>query len=142
MTDLKLFLSQNKIKRENKKYAATKSICDANGNPVEWEIRPLTSEEVERIRNDYTREVQVTGKPGQYRPKVDVNGMTRQMIVDSVVFPDLLSAELQDSYGVQTPQELLMEIMDNPGEYTDFSQFIQEINGFIPLDTKVEEAKN
>ena len=68
--------------------------------------------------------------------------MTRQMIVDSVVFPDLLSAELQDSYGVQTPQELLMEIMDNPGEYTDFSQFIQEINGFIPLDTKVEEAKN
>lgn len=142
MTDLKLFLSQNKIKRENKKYAATKSICDAEGNPVEWEIRPLTSEEVERIRNDYTREVQVTGKPGQYRPKVDVNGMTRQMIVDSVVFPDLLSAELQDSYGVQTPQELLMEIMDNPGEYTDFSQFIQEINGFIPLDTKVEEAKN
>lgn len=142
MTDLKLFLSQNKIKRENKKYAATKSICDTNGNPVEWEIRPLTSEEVERIRNDYTREVQVTGKPGQYRPKVDVNGMTRQMIVDSVVFPDLLSAELQDSYGVQTPQELLMEIMDNPGEYTDFSQFIQEINGFIPLDTKVEEAKN
>ena len=142
MSDLKLFLSQNKIKRENKKYAATKSICDAEGNPVEWEIRPLTSEEVERIRNDYTREVQVTGKPGQYRPKVDVNGMTRQMIVDSVVFPDLLSAELQDSYGVQTPQELLMEIMGNPGEYTDFSQFIQEINGFIPLDTKVEEAKN
>lgn len=142
MSDLKLFLSQNKIKRENKKYAATRSICDAGGNPVEWEIRPLTSEEVERMRNDYTREVQVTGKPGQYRPKVDVNGLTKQMIVDSVVFPDLYNEELQDSYGVNTPQELLVKIVDNPGEYTDFTQFIQEINGFIPLDTKVEEAKN
>lgn len=142
MTDLELFLSKNKIKRENKKYAVTKSICDANGNPVEWEIRPLTSEEVERIRNDYTREVQVTGKPGQYRPKVDVNGMTKQMIVNSVVFPDLLNVELQDSYGVHTPEELLIKIVDNPGEYADFAQFIQEFNGFIPLDTKVEEAKN
>lgn len=142
MEDLSLFLKENKIKRENQKYAPTKSILDKNGVPVEWEFRPLSSEEVDEIRMDNTMEVQVTGKPGQYRQKSDTKKIIRQMIAASVVYPDLYDVELQDSYGVRTPEELVPAIVDTPGEYDDLSVFIQKMNGFMPLDNKVEQAKN
>ena len=38
------------------------------------------------------------------------------MVAASVVYPDLDNAELQDSYGVKRPEELLLEMVDDPGE--------------------------
>ena len=41
------------------------------------------------------------------------------------------------------PDDLLKEMVDNPGEYQDFATFIQEFNGFdTTFEDKVEEAKN
>ena len=65
------------------------------------------------------------------------------MIAASVVVPDLYDAELQDSYGVSTPEDLLVALVDDPGEYNDLAAFVQKFNGFdATLDDKVEEAKN
>ena len=50
MSELSLFLKGNKRQRENVKYAATKSLCDENGKPLEWTLRPLTTKETEDIR--------------------------------------------------------------------------------------------
>lgn len=61
----------------------------------------------------------------------------------SVVEPNLNSAELQDSYGVKTPEKLLQEMVDDPGEYNAFAMFIQEFNHMnTSLQDKVDEAKN
>lgn len=141
MGDLTLFLKQNKIERENQKYAATKSILDESGKPVEWEFRPLTTEEVENIRTDNTKRIPVVGKTGQYQQKVDSKNIIRQMICESCVYPDLRNAELLNSYGVKTPEEVVVLIIDNPGEYDDLAAYIQKMNGYM-LDEKVEEAKN
>lgn len=43
MSNLSRFLKENKKVKENTKYAATKSLTDEKGNPLEWEIRPLTT---------------------------------------------------------------------------------------------------
>lgn len=142
MSDLTVFLNENKIKRENKKYAPTKSFLDKEKKPIEWEFKPLTSSEVDNIRADNTIEVPVIGKPGQYRQKVDNKGVICQMIVESVVYPDLYDIELQNSYGVQKPDDLLLAMIDNPGEYDNLGLFVQNMNGYISLDEKVEEAKN
>ena len=65
------------------------------------------------------------------------------MIATSVVEPNLNNKDLQDSYGVMTPEELIKEMIDNPGEYNNFARFIQEYNGFDEtLNEKVEKAKN
>ena len=65
------------------------------------------------------------------------------MIVASVVEPNLNNKDLQDSYGVMTPEDLIKEMIDDPGEYNDFASFIQNFNSFTTtLDEKVEEAKN
>lgn len=143
MSNLSIFLKKNKKTRENTFYAATKSILDENGNPALWEIRPLTTEETERIRIDHTIDVPVPGKKGQYRQKVDGNAYVNALMVAAVVFPDLQNAELQDSYGVKTPEDLLKQMVDNPSEYADLSSYIQKVCGFdVDISDEVEEAKN
>ena len=43
---------------------------------------------------------------------------------------------------MKTPEDLLKEMIDDPGEYNELLLFIQNFNGFSTLDDKVEEAKN
>ena len=142
MSNLRLFLKQNKKVKENTKYAATKSLVDENGEPLLWEIRPIKTKEDEKLRDECTREVPIPGKPNMYRYKLDATEYMTKLAVASIVFPNLYDAELQDSYGVKTPEDLLKEMVDDPGEYNDLLLFIQNFNGFSALDEKVEEAKN
>ena len=143
MSSLSYFLKKNKKVKENKYYAATKSLCDDKGNPLEWEVKALTTRESEDIREACTVEVPIKGKPGMFRPKVDTNKYVARLIASCVVFPDLNDKELQDSYGVMTPEDLLKEMIDDPVEYNAFAEFVQNFNGMTEsLDEKVEEAKN
>lgn len=143
MSNLSRFLKQNKIEKENTTYAATKSLVDEKGNPLLWTIRPLTTTQNEEIRDNCMVEVPVTGKPNMFRPRLNTSKYIAKMICACVVEPNLYDAELQDSYGVKTPEDLLKEMVDDPGEYQDFAAFIQDFNGFnTTLDDKVEEAKN
>lgn len=140
--DFKKFMKANKVKRENVKYAPTASLLDEKKKPLEWEFKPLTTNEAEDVREACTIEVQVKGSPNMYRSKLLTKQYMAKMIVKSVVYPDLYNAELQDSYGVTTPEALVMEMVDNPNEYNKLVEFIQNLNGFESMTDKVEEAKN
>ena len=143
MSNLSLFLKKNKKVKENTTFAATKSLLDETGKPLEWQIKPLTTKENETIREACTIELPVKGKPNMFRPKLNTSDYLSKMMVASISEPNLYDADLQDSYGVKTPDDLLKEIIDDPGEYNDLAAFIQKFNGFnTTLDDKVEEAKN
>lgn len=142
MSKLSLFLKKNKKQRENVKYVATKSLCDENGNPLEWTIKPLTTAESEDIRESCTREIQVTGKPNVYRNKFDDRKYIAKLIASSVVEPNLYDKELQDSYGVMTPEELIVQMIDNPNEYNAFAEFITNNIENNNINEVIEEAKN
>jgi len=143
MSTMSSFMKKNKITRENAFYPATKSLCDENGEPLKWELKPLSTKEDERIRDSCTKEVPIPGKPNMYRHKVDATAYIAKLLAASVVYPDLFDAELQDSYGVKTPEDLLKEMVDDPGEYTEFTSYVQEFNGFnVSMQEQVEEAKN
>lgn len=143
MSKFSKFMKSNKIKKENGTYAPTKSLCDENGNPLQWEFRHISSRENETFRDDCTIEVPVTGKPNMFRPRVQSGKYIQKMIAASVVMPDLYDKELQDSYGVTTPEELLLAMVDDPGEYSELAAFVQRFQGFdTSFQDKVEEAKN
>jgi hypothetical protein len=135
-------MKANKIQKQNVMHPVTKSLTDENGEPLLWEIRPLTTKENEAIREACTIEVPVKGKPNMFRPKVDMNKYQTKMICAAVVCPDLNNTELQNSYGVMTPEELIKEMVDDPAEYTDLMVFVQNISGFKTLQEQVDEAKN
>lgn len=143
MSKFSRFMKANKIAKENEKHAVTKSLCDENGNPLEWEFKHITSKENELIREECMTEIPVKGKSNVYRPKMKTGLYIQKMIAASVVTPDLYDTELQDSYGVTTPEDLLMEMVDDPGEYSDLAAYVQNFQGFnTSFDDKVEEAKN
>ena len=136
-------MKANKIKKENTTFPATKSLLDEEGKPLEWTIKPLTTSENENIRESCMIDVPVTGKPNMFRPKLNTSKYIAKMVAASIVEPNLYDKELQDSYGVMTPEDLLKEMVDDPGEYNDLIAFVQEFNGFnTTLEDKVEEAKN
>ena len=143
MSKFSRFMKANKIAKPNEKYAPTTTLQDENGKPLKWEFKQITSKENEALRDSCTIEVPVKGKPNLYRPKVKTAEYFAKMIVASTVYPDLYDKELQDSYGVMTPEELLYAMVDNAGEYQDFTMWMQKFQGFTKnLDDKVDEAKN
>lgn len=143
MSDLSRFLKKNKTLKENVQYAVTKSLTDEKGQPLLWEIRPLTSKETNRITDECTFQEQVPGKPNVFRNKINSTKLLLKMMVASVVFPNLNDKDLQDSYGVMTPEDLITEMVDDPGEYNNFGKYLNELNGFNEgINEKVEEAKN
>ena len=142
MSNFARFMKANKTLKQNVMHPVTKSLTDENGEPLLWEIKPLTTKENEAIREKCTIDVPVKGKPNMYRPKVDMNKYQTMLMCAAVVSPDLNNAALQNSYGVMTPEDLLKEMVDDPAEYTDLMVFVQKISGFKTLQEDVDEAKN
>lgn len=143
MSKFSKFMKENKTVKENGFYSATKSLCDEKGKPLEWEFKHITSKENEEIREGCTIDVPVTGKTNMFRPKLKSSLYIQRMVAASVVVPDLYNAELQDSYGVKTPEDLLLAMVDDPGEYNDLAAFVQKFQGFnVSLEDEVNEAKN
>ena len=110
---------------------------------MEWVICPLSTKDNELIRDECIKNVPVRGKKGQYQKDLDTGKYLAKMICACVVEPNLNNQQLQDSYGVKTPEELIREMIDDPGEYDEFAQFIQNYNGFDEtLQDRKDEAKN
>lgn len=143
MSKFSRFMKQNKIKKENTTFAPTKFLLDENGEPIKFVIKPLTTKENEDIRESCTVDIPVTGKPNMFRPKLNTSKYFTKMLYSCIIEPNLFDKELQDSYGVMTPEDLIREMIDDPGEYQDFVTFIQNFNGFnVSLEDKVDDAKN
>ncbi len=143
MSQFERFLKKNKAIRENVSYAASKSLTDEDGKPLMWTIRPISTKENEQLRDECMEDIPVEGKPWSYRPKLSLRKYMAKLLAASVVEPNLYDKQLQDSYGVMTPEALIPEMIDNPAEYQAFVDFVQRFNGFdAPLEEKIEQAKN
>ncbi|MBD5089358.1 MAG: hypothetical protein HDT30_11220 [Clostridiales bacterium] len=143
MSNLSRFLKQNKITKENEKFAPTASLLGEDGKPLEWEFKHITSKQNEELRENCTIDVQIKGKPNMFRQKLKTSQYLAEMIVASTVVPNLYNKELQESYEVKTPVELLYALVDDPGEFTELEAWVQKFNGFDQtIEDKVEEAKN
>lgn len=107
MGEMELFFKCNKENRENREMPVCSTLKDENGNVVMWQIRHITTEENEDIRQECMEE-----KGGKYR--LNVNKYLSKITAMSVVYPNLYDADLQDSYGKKTPESLLKAIVDCP----------------------------
>jgi hypothetical protein len=143
MSKFSAFMKSNKKEKQNETFAPTTSLTGEDGAPLKFEFRHITSKENEALRDDCTIDVPVTGKPNLFRPKLNTSKYLNKMICAATVVPDLYDAELQDSYGVKTPEDLMFAMIDNAGEYSELCTWMQKFQGFNKtLDDKVEEAKN
>ncbi|QEH69914.1 phage tail assembly chaperone [Cellulosilyticum sp. WCF-2] len=142
MSGLSVFFAENVEKNKVVKYVASKRFKDEKGNPVEWQIGCVTSDEDEAIRKSCTRKVPIPGKKNAYMPETDFESYLGKLAVRCITYPNLNDVELQNSYGVMGADKLLKTML-KPGEYQDLLKKIQEVNGFDEtMEDMVEEAKN
>jgi hypothetical protein len=143
MGKLSVFLKQNKAQRENYRYAPSKAFKDEDGNPVEWEFKPITTKEHSLLMQDCMYDTPVKGKPNMVAPKLNNTKFMNRVIAAATVYPNLNDAELQDSYGVASAEELVPELLDDPAEYMELYKFINDSNGFnVSIQDKVDTVKN
>ncbi|WP_025853092.1 phage tail assembly chaperone [Paenibacillus ehimensis] len=140
MSDLSVFFAQNAETSTIEEVVISERFKDREGAPVPWRLRSMTEEENEAVRKAVTKRVK--GKGGSYTTEVDQNEYIAKLAVNSVVFPNLKDAELQQSYGVLGAESLLRKML-LPGEYANLLQKVQELNGFDKdMNELVDEVKN
>jgi len=138
---MKAFLKQHKKTKPNAFYAASENFLDDDGKPLQWEIKPLSAAENERIKEECTTIIENGFRKPQV--KIDTKRIQAKQVVASIAFPDLYNAELQDSYGVKEPEDLLFAMIDNAGDYQNLVMFVLTYSKLnVPLNEKVETAKN
>lgn len=141
MSGLAAFLAENALPAENVKCAASKRFLDEDGQPIEWEIRAITSTEDDVLRRASRKRVPVPGKRGQYTMETDSEMYLGKLAAACTVYPDLSDSTLQDSYHV-LGAEALLKTMLTAGEYIDYLDKVQEVCGFGDMRELVDEAKN
>lgn len=139
--NLQAFLVENAIKAENVKYVASKRFLNDKKEPMDWELKVLTSDENEALQNSCKKKEFVPGSR-QTSTSMDQDKYAVTLICECVVYPNLNSAQLQESYGV-VGAEALVKKMLTPGEYTDLYMAVTQANGFqVGMDEKIKQAKN
>ncbi len=136
--DLKIFLNEGKKAEETFEYVATKKFKDEKGNGVAWKFKKLSIDEYESLRDECTS-INFADKG---KTKFNNILFNKKFVCKSVVEPNLNSVELQDSYGVKKPEDLITKLFDNAGEYYSLLDYLLKVNGFKSFEEDVEEAKN
>nr|DAK42239.1 MAG TPA: tail assembly chaperone protein [Caudoviricetes sp.] len=138
--NLTAFLKNNVEIVNQVEYVASNRI-KAGDEPVAWKINVLQNKVIDKLRNRYTKMIK-DGKTGVTREKFDSQGFNDAMLLESIVFPNLDDMELQDSWGVNDPLELVKAML-TPGEYADLLNAVVEAQGFeVGMDEKVRAVKN
>ena len=139
---LSAFMRPNVEQIANAKYAASPRFKGEDGKPLEWEIRCISADEYARIRSDcFIQERVPGGKKNQMTQRLDIYAFQTRVAARCTVFPDLTNAELQDSWGVTKPEDLVGAMLIG-GEFDDYITEVFEVNGFKAEDELVDEAKN
>ena len=134
---LKSFFKENNIKIENVKYIASDRFKDENGEVIEWELKVLDNKKVDELRNRFSSRSYVNHKE---EFKFNSEDFMKVFVTEAIVFPNLTDKDLQDSYGVFSPYELLQEIL-TVGELTRLTEYINNLHDY-KAEKKVVEIKN
>lgn len=130
------FLRENAESRETyRDVVVSTRFRGSDGNPMPFRLRALSGEELQQIQDSA---VIRAGKTSAFRMAV----WYRNLLVASVETPNLNNAELQNSYGVMSPADLLNAMLTG-GEY---NKLVREAVSFQGLDEDyrelVDDAKN
>ena len=136
MGKLDLFLKSRRLADFTEKIPLSQSFADEEGNPLMWELKPVSAAEDEALRLSSVKR----GEKGSF--ELDTSLYAAKLAAETVVFPDLNDAKLQDSYGVMGSERLLKEML-KAGEYQRLLKEVRRINGFGEITGELaEEAKN
>lgn len=107
-----------------------------DGTPIEWVLHPISTKRVEEITKRNSR---TTLKNDKKETTVNEENLNAELLEEVVLFPRLNDAELQDSYGVTSVNELL-SVMLYPGETQVLTKALQDVMSGVKAND-IDELK-
>ena len=120
---------------------ASKRFKGANGEPIAWQITPISNDENKAIADRNRKKSFVPGTR-ETQVHLDQDQYANDLICACVTYPNLNSEEMQNSYNAVGAGELV-RLMLTPGEYSDLFQAVMQANNFeAGMDEKIKAVKN
>lgn len=132
------------------------SFKDGEGKVIDFEIRVLTQEEINRINNNYRKRSMATDKKNNplvangeviWKTEKDSAKATRHLIVEALQYPDLKDKELMDYYGCFDVTDMPLKVFSKADEYEHVLRIVMQALGLSSAvsedeDKDVDAAKN
>lgn len=131
------FFKSNAKSLPDVKVVVSERFTDEDGSPIEWVLHPISTKKVEEITK---RNTKTTIKNGKKESIVNEENLNAELLEAVVLYPSLNDAELQDSYGVSSANELL-SVMLYPGETQVLTNALQEVMAGTKAND-IDELKN
>ena len=131
------FFKSNAKSLPDVKVVVSERFTDEDGNPIEWVLHPISTKLVEEITK---RNTKTTIKNGKKESTVNEENLNAELLEAVVLYPSLNDAELQDSYGVSSANELLGAML-YPGETQVLTDALQEVMAGSKAND-IDELKN
>lgn len=131
------FFKSNAKSLPDVKVVVSERFTNEDGSPIEWVLHPISTKLVEEITK---RNTKTTIKNGKKESVVNEENLNAELLEAVVLYPSLNDAELQDSYGVSSANELL-SVMLYPGETQVLTNALQEVMAGTKAND-IDELKN
>lgn len=131
------FFKSNAKSLPDVKVVVSERFTNEDGSPIEWVLHPISTKLVEEITK---RNTKTTIKNGKKESTVNEENLNAELLEAVVLYPSLNDAELQDSYGVSSANELL-SVMLYPGETQVLTNALQEVMAGSKAND-IDELKN
>ena len=131
------FFKSNAKSLPDLRVVVSERFTDEDGNPIEWILHPISTKLVEEITK---RNTKTTIKNGKKESTVNEENLNAELLEAVVLYPSLNDAELQDSYGVSSANELLGAML-YPGETKVLTNALQEVMAGSKAND-IDELKN
>ena len=131
------FFKSNAKSLPDVKVVVSERFTNEDGTPIEWVLHPISTKLIEEITK---RNTKTTIKNGKKESTVNEENLNAELLEAVVLYPSLNDAELQDSYGVSSANELL-SVMLYPGETQVLTNALQEVMAGTKAND-IDELKN
>ena len=130
------------------------SFKDEEGNVIQFEIKVLTQEEINKINDNYRRRNMATDKKGNpliamgevvWKTEKDSARASRHMIAEALQYPNLKDPELMAYYKCNDISEMPLKVFPKADEYQHVSRIVMQALGLASAVNDNEdlgEAKN
>lgn len=135
-------------------FAAPESFKDDDGNVIEFEVKVLSQQEIDKINAIYRKRSIATDKKGNplvnggevvWKTERDNSRALRHIIVAALQYPKLDDKELMSYYNCVDVTDMPLHVFSHHGEYDYVVQRVMQALGMMeaPDDAQtLEEAKN
>lgn len=150
--DLKYFMRSKEA--EIVTVPGPESFKDDEGKVIDFEIRVLTQEEINKINNNYRKRSMATDKKGNplvatgeviWKTEKDNAKATRHLIVEALQYPDLKNEELMEYYGCVDVTDMPLKVFSKADEYQHVLRIVMQALGLsssVNEDEDIDAAKN